>query len=285
MATNEEASVLLGRRIRQLRRGRGWTQAVLAERSGLSPRFLGQLESGAANVSVGRLSEVATTLGVSLVTLLAGVGPVHDLVDRVAAHVRDLEPPARALWEDRLRVPVGARKIALVGLRGAGKSTVGAQAAARLGCGFVVIDDEVRSRSGLALSDLFEMHGASGYHRLCRDVLRDVLADPAMAVIEIGGSVVADPESWSMLHDHTCVIWLRAGAEAHLERVAAQGDTRPMEGFADAASRLREILTAREPLYQRAHRVVDTENEGLVGAVEAVVAAAQSVTPVDDVSA
>lgn len=278
---SEDSGRQLGERIRALRRMRGWSQKALAARSGVSMRFLGQMESGAANVSLARLGEVATALEVSVVALLAGSGPVHDAVDRIAAHAWELTEDGRAELLHQV-VGSGPRHVSLVGLRGAGKSTIGGRAAKALGVRFVVVDDAVRVRSGLSLSDLFEMHGSTGYHRFCREVLETELASMEPVVLEIGGSVVADVACWQLLSAQSRVVWLRASAEAHLERVAEQGDMRPMEGFADAAVRLREILKAREPLYERAHIAIDTEEVGLDGAVGRVVEAAQSVTHTDD---
>jgi len=259
----------LGARIRAIRSSRGMSQHQLANRSGISLRFVGQVESGRANASIARLAELAAGLEVSLVTLLAGLGPVHDPVDRLAERVLELSGEER----ERVLARVGldrADKIALVGLRGAGKSTIGARAARRLGCPFVVVDELVRERSGLALADLFELHGTQGYHGVVREVLRERLDASGVAILEIGGSVVSDPESWALLSRRARVVWLRATAEAHLARVTAQGDTRPMQGYDDALHRLRELLREREPLYRRAHVTVDTLAEGVEGAAAIV---------------
>ncbi|MEM6930028.1 MAG: shikimate kinase, partial [Myxococcota bacterium] len=218
-------------------------------------------------------AEIAAGLDVSLVGLLAGLGPVHDGVDRLAVRAVAAGPAEReamlAAW-----APPPVEKIALIGLRGAGKSTIGALAAAELGCPFVEVDALVRERSGLSLADLFEIHGASGYRRVSRDVLREGLARPGRAVFEIGGSVVVDPEAWQLLVEQARVIWLHANAEEHLARVAEQGDMRPMEGHDDALRRLREILGERERLYRRAHEAIDTVAEGIEGSVAAVLRAA-----------
>ena len=175
----------------------------------------------------------------------------------------------------------GAQKLALIGLRGAGKSTIGAAAAASLECPFVVVDERVRERAGMPLADVFEVHGAEGYHRLCHEVLTELVERPGPTVLEVGGSVVADEACWGLLAAHTRVVWLRASAEEHLRRVAAQGDTRPMRGFGDALPRLRQILEARQPLYARAPVVIDTEALGVSGAAEAVVAATVAATVAD----
>lgn len=269
---DESPSLLstLGARIRGARTSRGWSQRELCARSGVSLRFLGQLEGGQANVSVARLAELAEALGLSLVALLAGLGPHSDPADRLAAHVVGLgEPGGRALLAKVL--PPVPDKIALVGLRGAGKSTVGARAAQQLGCPLVVLDDVVREHASLSLADLFELHGVGGYHRLCRERLGEVVVAAGPAILEIGGSVVADRSCWALLRRHTTVVWLKATASAYLERVAAQGDTRPVQGHPDAVRRLQAILAEREPLYRRADQVIDTVALGLDASVRAVV--------------
>ncbi len=265
----------MGTRIRAARTGRGWSQQQLADRAGISLRFVGQVESGGANLSIARLAELAAALDVSLVGLLAGLGPVRDVADQLAAHARELDPTGQAELLGEL-VP-RVEKVALVGLRGAGKSTVGALAAAELGCPFVEVDALVRRQMGLSLADLFEIHGPEGYRRASRDVLRQCLVEPGLAVLEVGGSVVLDVEAWQLLTAHARVVWLRASAEAHLDRVAAQGDTRPMEGYDDALRRLHEILAERAPLYERAHVAVDTVSAGILGSTKAVVQAARAI--------
>lgn len=249
----------------------------MAQAAGMSLRFVGQVESGQANVSLARLAELAAALDASLVGWLAGLGPVHDVLDQIAMRLRDRPPEELDAVLASVQSPHAVEKIALVGLRGAGKSTVGARVAQRLGCPFVEVDALVRQRAGLSLADLFEIHGAQGYHRVSREVLRECLVAPGPAVLEIGGSVVADTGAWALLSQQAHVVWLRATAEAHLERVAAQGDTRPMEGYDDALVRLREILAEREPLYQRAHKSFDTVELGLDGVVTAVAAAGGAV--------
>jgi len=237
----------VGGRVRELRTARSWTQKQLAERAGMSVRFLGQLEAGGANVSLVRLAEVAQALETSVVSLI--------------------EPQAARV------------KIALVGLRGAGKSTVGSQAATQLAWPFVELDTRVQHLSGMALSDIFEIHGSAGYHRFCVGALEVLLSDPEPAIIEVGGSVVANPQAWRLLEQRTLVVWLRAPAEAHLARVLDQGDTRPMEGFGDALDHLRDLLGAREPLYQRAGASLHTEELGLSGTVAALTELARSLGP------
>lgn len=262
----------IGERVRLHRTAIGLTQGQLAQKAGMSRRFLGQLEGGKANVSVVRLAELAEALDVSLVSLLSGLGPTDD-VDRMAAHFIAL---SRGAQQELLAsvAPVQRDVVALIGLRGAGKSTIGARVADALGRPFVTLDDRVRARSGLQLADLFEMHGTVGYHRHCREALHE-LVEQGPAVVEVGGSVVADEASWALLERRAVVVWLQAPPRVHLDRVTAQGDTRPMQGFDDALSELESLLRAREPLYRRAHHRVDTHGLGVVGATEAVVEASR----------
>lgn len=262
----------LGQRLKAARVAQGWSQKELCAQAGVSPRFLVQLEGGEANVSLRRLADVAVALDCSLVSLLAGLGP-EDPVDRVADALRKVD-------EDTCRHVLleveGARtgKIALVGLRGAGKSAVGREAANRLGCPFVELNRLVVERAGMSLAEVFEYHGAGRYHALCADVLESLLLEPGASVIEVGGSLVLDDTAYGLLREHSRVVWLQATPEAHLERVRAQGDTRPMAGRDDALGELRQILQDRSPLYGLAHQQVDTVMEGFEGSIQAVVALA-----------
>lgn len=228
----------IGERLRQRRRDRGLTQADLARKAGVSARFLVQLEGGTGNISVQRLAEVCQALDLPLSTLFAGLGPA--------------EPP----------------RVALVGLRGAGKSTVGAALAQRLGAPLVELDQRVEEAAGMTLAELFELRGEAHYRQVEARALDRVLADPGPWVLATGGSLVTAPETWRRLRQACRTVWLRASPEAHLERVRAQGDLRPMRGRPDALAELREILADRAPLYAQADLVVDTEEGGVAGVVE-----------------
>lgn len=255
----------LGQRVRAARLDRGLSQKELAERAGLSPRFLVQIEAGEGNLSVARLADLCGALGCSFAGLLGGLGPGPDVPDRAAGLLRGLDAPAqeRALH----RLAPAPRKLALIGLRGAGKSSVGARIAAALGCPFIELDREVEALAGMRLSDIFEYHGAERYRALARAALEASLGRPGAAVLELGGSAVTDPLLFARLREEAVVIWLRASPEEHLRRVRVQGDLRPMEGHPDPLVALRRILAVREPTYAQADAALDTEALGLEGAV------------------
>ena len=258
----------LGQRVREHRNRRGWSQKELCARAGVSARFLVQVERGEANPSISRLAEIAQALGVSLTALVAGLGP-GDAVDEIAAHAREMDMRQRRRLLLRLRGQV-REKVALVGLRGAGKSTIGQALAARSGARFVELDRRVEELAGMSLSEVFEFHGAERYRELARGALDEALAQPGAAVLEIGGSLVQDAELYTALRAACRVVWLRASPEAHLSRVQGQGDLRPLAGFADPLVQLRSILAARSPLYALAEVELDTEELGVDGVIGAL---------------
>ena len=236
----------IGARVRSLRRKRGWTIAQLAKYSGLSLRFVGQLERGHANISVVRLARVAEALDVRLVSL----------IDPDAGQKR------RASW------------VALLGVRGAGKSTVGVELAKRLSVPFVELDRRIEDEAGLSLTEMFSLHG-EGYYRdvECR-VLARLLEGPEYGVLATGGSLVTHPESWSLLRDRAQTVWLKAEPKDHWNRVLAQGDDRPMRASSNAFEQLQALLAARAPLYREADITINTSErrpEEIVDRIAAVV--------------
>lgn len=254
----------LGQRVRQARQAKKWTQAELAKRAGVSLRFLVDLEGGNGNISVMRLSEIAEALSVSLVTLFAGLGAIRDDADDVAC----LDPLQRKQLLVAARAP---GHIALVGLRGAGKTSIGKPLAEKLGARFVEVDHEVESTAGMRLGEIFEYHGAGRYRELERQVLERLLGEPGDMVLATGGSIVTDQATWGWLRRSSRTVWLKATPETHLSRVEAQGDFRPMRGRANALTELKSILARRSPLYAQAGLTVDTEQAGIDGSVQKIV--------------
>ncbi len=233
----------LGRAVRARRTAQGLTLAELSRRARVSERFLVQLEAGQGNISVARLHDVSEALATTPSALLEGVSV------------------ARAPF------------VALVGLRGAGKSTVGPKLAAALGVEFVELDQLVERKAGLTLREVFELQGEAFYRDLQRDVLRSLLSRSEPAVVATGGSIVTDAEAFELLRRGAVTVWLKARPEDHMARVRAQGDERPMENRSNAMTELRALLKSRAPLYAQAEHVVDTSLAGVQSVVATLVRA------------
>lgn len=219
----------IGTAVRAHRERRGWSRRELSLHSGVSERFLAQLETGAGNISLLRFAEVAHALGTTPSVLLAAADASSTV-----------------------------RPIALLGVRGAGKSAVGQVLASKLRVPFVELDQQIEEAAGLPLSEVFAVHGEAYYRRVEREVLTRVLATPAPMVLATGGSIVNDPTNYGLLRARCQTIWLRARAEDHWNRVVAQGDQRPMAENPHAYAELRALLAAREKLYARAEHTVET---------------------------
>src|SRR5688572_29979837 len=230
----------LGRRARAHRLARGWTLREVAERSGVSPRFLVQLESGRGNISVRRLADVAQALETTPALLLT-----------------DTDAPQPEV-------------IALLGLRGAGKTTVGRRLARRRRVPFVELDRRVEEAADLSLGELFSLHGEDYYRRLEREVLAAVLDERRAIVLATGGGIVTSPETFALLRRSAVTVWLRARPEDHWNRVVRQGDRRPMTNHPQAMADLRTLLALREPLYAAASHTVETSGRALDPVVDEI---------------
>jgi XRE family aerobic/anaerobic benzoate catabolism transcriptional regulator len=220
----------LGERVRAWRSERGTTRKQLAAASGVSERYLAQLEAGQGNMSILLLRKVAAAMGVAIDSL-----------------VREGEAQQKP--------------VALLGLRGAGKSTLGAKLAHALGVGFVELDREVEKEAGAALGEVFAMYGHDAFRRFERRALERVLAESPGAVIATGGGLVTDPGTLDVLLERCRCVWLKAAPEEHMSRVIAQGDMRPFKGRAAALDEIRKLLADRDRLYGRAHATVDTSGK------------------------
>ena len=224
----------LGDRVRTWRTERGTTRKALAAASGVSERYLAQLEAGLGNISVLLLRKVARAMDV----------PVEVLVREGDGD------PRRA-------------RIALVGLRGAGKSTLGSRLAQELGAPFVELDREVEREAGAKLGEVFALYGQDAYRRFERRALERVLREHGRAVIAAGGSLVTEPGTYALLLERCTCVWLKAKPEEHMQRVIAQGDMRPFKGRAAALEEIRTMLADRDRLYARADATVDTTGRNL----------------------
>jgi XRE family aerobic/anaerobic benzoate catabolism transcriptional regulator len=219
----------VGAAVRSHRERLGWSRRELAGHSGVSERFLAQLETGDGNISLRRFADVARALATSPSALLAAADG-----------------------------PADAKPIALLGVRGAGKSAVGEVLARRLGVAFVELDQRIEQTAGLPLGELFALHGEAYYRRIEREVLTQLLAAPPPMVLATGGSIVNDATNYALLRSRCRTIWLSARPEDHWNRVVAQGDQRPMAENPHAFAELRALLAARDQLYARADHTIDT---------------------------
>jgi XRE family aerobic/anaerobic benzoate catabolism transcriptional regulator len=231
----------LGERVRAWRNGHGMTRKALAAASGVSERYLAQLEAGQGNISVLLLRKVAHAMNVA--------------VESLVCESADQDP--------------SRRRIALVGLRGAGKSTLGARLAGALGLPFVELDREVEHEAGAKLGEVFAMYGQEAFRRFERRALERVLRTHEAAVIAAGGGVVTDPDTYRLLLDNCHTVWLKAKAEEHMNRVIAQGDMRPFAGKMQGQGRpaaleeIRQLLADRDRLYSRADLTIETSGRSL----------------------
>lgn len=257
----------LGRRVREIRERRGMTRKTVARDADVSERYLSQLESGEGNISIVLLRHVAAALDVSLPDLLAPAA--EDTVEkRLIRRFLERLPQSR-LEEVVFRLmrdfghdeAVRRKRIALVGLRGAGKSTLGHRLADEMRASFVELDREIERETGMPVSEIFALYGQAGYRRAERRTLERVLKDNERAVLSVGGGLVAQPDTYDYLLSNCYTVWVRANPEDHMARVVAQGDLRPMAGNDEAMDDLKRILDARDALYGRADATVDTSGE------------------------
>ena len=256
---------LLGERVRQTRARRGMTRKLLARDSDVSERYLAQLETGQGNISILLLRQIASALDIPLEALvLEGPEPPVDLVHTTEFLRRlpaaELAEARRLLVQHFGGVDLEARhgRIALIGLRGAGKSTLGAMLAGRLEVPFLELDRLIEQESGVSLSAIFDLYGQSGFRRLERRCLDQVIERYPRFVLATGGSLVSEPATFERLLTMCFTVWLRATPEEHMQRVIAQGDMRPMADNRESMSDLKRILEVREPLYRKADVTIDT---------------------------
>ncbi|PDT75385.1 transcriptional regulator [Bradyrhizobium sp. C9] len=254
----------LGQRVRTMRALRGMSRKVLAKVSGISERYIAQLESGKGNVSIVLLRRVAGAMGAHLEDLIPSSEPIPDW-----AVIRDLlrkaSPNQIAQARDMLAgssplAPRGASfsGIALIGLRGAGKTTLGRMLAKKIGWSFVELNKEIEAQNGLSVAEIIALYGQEGFRRMEQAALTQLLARKELMVLATGGGIVSEALTFDLILSSFYTIWLKAEPEEHMARVRRQGDLRPMADDRSAMAELRNILVSREPLYARASAVVDT---------------------------
>ena len=262
---DSESSFLeqLGQRVRTMRALRGMSRKVLAKVSGISERYIAQLEGGKGNVSIVLLRRVSNAMGVHLEDLIPSTEPAPDW-SIIRDLLRKATPGQIAHAKDVLAGQgTAARKssfcgIALIGLRGAGKSTLGRILAKQIGWHFVELNKEIEAENGLSVAEIIALSGQEGFRRLEQSALNQLLTRKELMVLATGGGIVSEPLTFELILSSFYTVWLKAEPEEHMARVRGQGDLRPMADDRSAMAELRNILTSREPLYARANAVVDT---------------------------
>jgi XRE family aerobic/anaerobic benzoate catabolism transcriptional regulator len=268
---------LLGQRVRTMRALRGMSRKVLARVSGISERYIAQLESGKGNVSIVLLRRVSNAMGAHLEDLIPSSEPaqdwqvIRDLLRKATpsqiAQARDALSGAAASAQSKM--PLAG--IALIGLRGAGKSTLGKLLAKKIGWSFVELNKEIEHQNGLSVAEIIALYGQEGFRRMEQAALGQLLARRELMVLATGGGIVSEPLTFDLILSSFYTIWLKAEPEEHMARVRRQGDLRPMADDRSAMAELRNILVSREPLYARASAVVDTAGLTVDDAAERLV--------------
>ncbi|MBW8903307.1 MAG: helix-turn-helix transcriptional regulator [Bradyrhizobium sp.] len=253
----------LGQRVRTMRALRGMSRKVLAKVSGISERYIAQLESGKGNVSIVLLRRVSNAMGAQLEDLIPGNEAAPDW-----AVVRDLLRKATPSQVAQAKTVLAGQDIAaqrrtfagiaLIGLRGAGKSTLGKMLAKKIGWKFVELNKEIEAQNGLSVAEIIALYGQEGFRRMEQAALGALLARQELMVLATGGGIVSEPLSFELILSSFYTIWVKAEPEEHMARVRGQCDLRPMADDRSAMAELRAILKSREPLYARASAVVDT---------------------------
>jgi XRE family transcriptional regulator, aerobic/anaerobic benzoate catabolism transcriptional regulator len=256
----------LGQRVRTMRALHGMSRKVLAKVSGISERYIAQLESGKGNVSIVLLRRVSNAMGAHLEDLIPATEPapdwpvIRDLVRKATpnqiAQAKDVLSGQASGASTQRRTSFAG--IALIGLRGAGKSTLGKMLARKIGWSFVELNKEIEAQNGLSVAEIIALYGQEGFRRMEQAALGQLLARKELMVLATGGGIVSEPLTFDLILSSFYTIWLKAEPEEHMARVRRQGDLRPMADDRSAMAELRTILLSREPLYARASAVVDT---------------------------
>jgi XRE family transcriptional regulator, aerobic/anaerobic benzoate catabolism transcriptional regulator len=273
----------LGVRLREARVRRGLTQQQLAKQCKLSVRFLAKVELGGGNISVVRLRELARALDVPIEALAAENLPASPAFEQSTTFLKKLPPAdlgsAHKLLLEKFGGASAAKRrsrIALTGLRGAGKSTLGSLLAQQLQCPFIELDRQIERDTKLTLAIIFDLYGVTGYRRLERLALDKILQRHPKFVLATGGGIVSDPSNYNRLLGECFTVWLRAKPEDHMARVLKQGDRRPIAQSRQAMRDLRRILYSREALYRQADAVLDTSGQSIKNSVYALLRLVQS---------
>jgi XRE family transcriptional regulator, aerobic/anaerobic benzoate catabolism transcriptional regulator len=265
----KEFLAFVGARVRELRSQRGMTRKMVALEADVSERHLAQLESGEGNISIVLLRRIAEALNVSLPELFVPrveepveKQTIRRVLEKLPADILE-EVASRLLREFGKNETLRRSRVALIGLRGAGKSTLGSRLAQESNVPFVELDREIESDTGMPLAEIFSLYGQSGYRAIEKRTLQRVLRESECAVVSVSGGVVSEKETYDYLLSNCFTVWIKAQPDEHMSRVIAQGDFRAMAGSNQAMEDLRRILEAREPLYRKADLTLDTSGSSV----------------------
>ncbi len=260
--------MMLGERIRELRARRGMTRKILARQSGVSERYLAQLETGHGNISIILLRQIAHGLGLPIVDLVREEAEQPAELAQLIQYLNRLPPSALARTRQLLEAEVESagkasrrQRIALIGLRGAGKTTLGTMLVEHLGVPFIELAKRIEQDAGAELSEIFSLYGQAAYRRYERRSLEAIVDNTPRFVIVPGGSIVSESATFDLLLSSCFTIWLKASPEEHMSRVVAQGDYRPIKDSREAMDDLKRILAGRIAMYDRADAIVDTSGK------------------------
>ena len=228
-----ELSLRIGAHVRTRRQARGMSRRMLSKISGVSERYLAKLETGNGNVTVGILHRLSLVFGCAVEDLIGG--------------------NARPNGEK-------GHRLALLGVRGGGKTTLGRSISAKRGIPFIEISSQVQAVSGMEVGEVISLYGHDGFRRYEEEAIASIIEDYDKVIIAIGGGIVETPENYNLLLRHFHTVWIKTSAAEHIGRVRAQGDERPMVGFAAAEEHLANMLSQREADFSRADLVIDTSS-------------------------
>ncbi|MGZ2259182.1 helix-turn-helix transcriptional regulator [Roseobacter sp. A03A-229] len=251
-------------RVLSQRKAQNLPRRVLSGMSGVSPRYLAQLEAGKGNISIALLQRIAVALNLPIENLLSEDAPADREVQRIAQLYRnastDVQREVRGLLAPQNPAVLRAGRICLIGLRGAGKSTLGKLASDALGLPFVELNREIERETSMPLAEVMAFYGQEGYRRLEADAIARVVEAHDSLILAVAGGLVAEEATYQQVLERFHTIWLQTSPAEHMQRVRAQGDLRPMRGNPAAMEQLQSLLAARSPLYERAEASIDTSN-------------------------
>lgn len=266
----------VARRVREVRKQKGMPRRVVSELSGVSPRYLAQLEAGEGNISIALLERVAQALEMPIEALIAQQISVDPEAQRIAKLFEAAPDDVRVAVKDLLSVstPVCPRKgrICLMGLRGAGKTTLGQRAAAALKLPFVELSSMIEDETGMPLPEVLSLYGADGYRRLEAEALGKVIKQDGPLVLSVSGGLVEEEAPFAQLLAHFHTVWLRTTPAEHVARVRAQGDLQPMGEETLAVAQIQSLMDTRTPLYACAQTQLDTAQRSTQQSVRELVA-------------